>query len=96
MQAKVRRQKEGGGKEEERGGKRARILPRLAVRNSKHPRTLFVSLGPRESSPLTAWKLLSNSLANVDIKKKKNKLCIFVLEKEFVINARDNMIYKKI
>ena len=59
---------------EERGGKRARILPRLAVRNSKHPRTLFVSLGPRESSPLTAWKLLSNSLANVDIKKKKKQI----------------------
>lgn len=65
MQAKVRRQKErrGGGRE-----KRTRILPRLAIRNSKHPRTLFVSLGPRASSPLTAWKLLS-SLANVDIKK---------------------------
>lgn len=32
--------------------KRARILPRLVVRNSKHPRTLLVSLGPRASSPL--------------------------------------------
>lgn len=70
MQAKVRRQKERRGGEGKKGHEffRDKRNSCLAIRNSKHPRTLFVSLGPRASSPLTAWKLLS-SLANVDIKK---------------------------